>query len=194
MAIERHSEDVLDIWQSQSTEGFRMSTEDIRRRIEQMDKKLRRKRFAFYTVCGFLIAFFLAWEAISTNPLQRVGAMLTMLGVGYLAYQVHQNRVRKAPPAENGRVASIEFHRTELERQRDFHRGTRLWSRMLIFVPGPMVFFAGFLMAHPEVATTIRLEAISFVLMAIAAVPLNRWMASKYQRQLDELDRLQRDQ
>ena len=64
---------------------------------------------------------------------------------------------------------------------------------MLLFIPGPMVFFAGFMKAHPEVATMIRFEAITFLLLVIAAVPLNRWMAGKYQRQIDELDRLQKE-
>jgi hypothetical protein len=64
---------------------------------------------------------------------------------------------------------------------------------MLFFVPGPLVFFAGFAQAHPEVIRMIRFETITFVVLAIAAIPLNLWMARRYQRQIDELTRLQEE-
>ena len=35
----------------------------------------------------------------------------------------------------------------------------------------------------------IRYETIAFLMLGIAAIPLNLWMAHKYQRQIDELDR-----
>jgi hypothetical protein len=87
----------------------------------------------------------------------------------------------------------VEYLRNELARQRDFHRGSRFWSRMLLLVPGSLVFFAGFAQAHPEVVRTIRFEAISVVVLAIAAIPLNLWMARRYQKQIDALTRLQEE-
>ena len=89
---------------------------------------------------------------------------------------------------------TLEHLRNELARQRNFHWGSRFWQRMLIFVPGPLVFFAGFARAHPEVIRMIRFEAISFVVLAIAAIPLNLWMARRYERQIDELTSLEEEQ
>jgi hypothetical protein len=57
----------------------------------------------------------------------------------------------------------------------------------------PLVFFAGFAQAHPEIALPIRFETISCVFLIIAAIPVNRWMARRYQRQIDELSRLQEE-
>jgi hypothetical protein len=37
----------------------------------------------------------------------------------------------------------------------DFHRAKWFWSRFLIFLPGPLVFCAGFAQAYPEIAPFI---------------------------------------
>jgi hypothetical protein len=192
MADER-PEDVLGLWQNQNTEGFHTTPDELRKRMEQMEKKLRRRSLDGYLVCGFLVVFFMLWLTVSTDPIQRLGAAMTIAGVGYLAYQVRQNRWRETPPADIGNTASADFLRTELTRQRDFHRGRTFWMRILAFFPGPMVFFAGFARAQPELIGMIRFEAITFVLLILAAIPLNRWMVRKYQRQLDGLDRMQRE-
>lgn len=190
MADER-TDDVLGLWQNQTTEGFRTTPDELRKRMEQMEKQLRRRSRDGYLLCGFLVVFFMLWLNVSTDPVQRIGAAMTIAGVGYLAYQLRQNRWRETPPADIGNTASADFLRTELIRQRDFHRGRTFWVRILAFFPGPMVFFAGFARAQPELIGMIRFEAITFVLLIIAAIPLNRWMARKYQRQIDGLDRMQ---
>jgi hypothetical protein len=161
--------------------------------MEQMEKKLRRRTVDGYLMCGFLLVFFAGWMIVSPDPIQILGAAMTMAGMGYLAWQLRQNRWRETPAGDIGNTASADFLRTELARQRDFHRGRTFWVRIAVLFPGPMVFFAGFARAHPEVIKMIRVEAITFVLLILAAIPLNWWMARKYQRQLDGLDRLQRE-
>lgn len=184
------NDDVAALWQTQGTEGFRMSTEEIRARIETMNRKLRRRTIDGYLVCAFLIVSMIAWMFVGMNALQLVGAVLTIIGVSYLAWQLRANRFRRPDDeAQN----TLEHLRAELVRQRDFHRGERFWSRMLLFVPGGFVFFIGFAQAHPEVIRIIRFEIISFVIFAISAIPLNAWMARRYQKQIDALSRLQEE-
>jgi hypothetical protein len=185
------NDDVVALWQAQGTEGFRMNTEEIRKRIETMNRKLRRRTIDGYLVCAALIVFFAGWMGVGMNSLQQIGAVLTIICVSYLAWQIRANRFRGLPmdDAQN----TVEHLRNELARQRDFHWSARFWQRMILFVPGPLVFFAGFAQAHPEVIRMIRFETISFVVLAIAAIPLNIWMARRYQRQIDELTRLQEE-
>ena len=64
---------------------------------------------------------------------------------------------------------------------------------MLLLFPGGLIFFAGFARAHPEVIRTIRFETITVIVFALAAIPLNRWMARRYQKQIDALARLQEE-
>jgi hypothetical protein len=184
------NDDVAALWRAQSSEGFRMSNEEIRNRIETMNRKMRRRTFDGYLVCGTLIVFFAGWMFVGMNSLQLVGATLTIIAVSYMAWQIRASRFR-TPSIDV--VDTLEHLRRELARQRDFHRGTRFWSRMLLLVPGGLIFFAGFARAHPEVIRIIRFEIISFVVFSLAAIPLNLWMARRYQKQIDALARLEEE-
>ena len=184
------NEDAAAVWQAQSGSGFRMSREEIRKRIETMNRKMRRRTLDGYLVCAFLIVSMVVWMFVGMNALQTVGAVLTMIAVSYMAWQIRANRFR-TPSIDV--VDTLEHLRRELARQRDFHRGTRFWSRMLLLVPGGLIFFAGFARAHPEVIRIIRFEIISFVVFALSAIPLNLWMARRYQKQIDALARLEEE-
>jgi hypothetical protein len=211
MANDSQPDDVVTLWQAQGTDGFRMSTEDIHRKIETMNRVLRRNAFDVYLVCALMIVICISAMFFGMSSLETLGAILAIIGYSYLAWQIRQNRFRGAATGNAGDTASLDHLRTELARQRDFHRGARLCWRLLLLSPGPLVFFAGFAQAHPEVlwikATTrfvaaslptlevqlIRFEIIAFVVLPIAAIPLNLWMARRYQRQIDQLARLQEE-
>jgi len=194
MANDSQPDDVVTLWQAQGSDGFRMSTEDIRKRLEAMNRKLRRRNFDMYLVCTVLNVFFIGWMFVGMSSLQKVGTVLSIIGVSYLAWQIRQNRFRGAATGQSGDTASLDHLRTELARQRDFHRGPTFWSRMIALAPGLLVFLAGFAQAqqaHPKVVRIIYFEIICCVFFLIAAIPLNYRMARRYQRQIDELSRLQ---
>ena len=157
-------------------------------KVQQLDTQMRARMRAGYLVCGFLIVFFSLWAVVESDPIMRAGAAAIILSVIYLGYQLYQSRFRQAS-ASAVATASIDHLRTELARQRDFHRGRTFWSRMLFLGPAGLLFFYGFATAHPEVIRIIRFEIASFIVLILAAIPLNLWMANKYQRQIDELDR-----
>jgi hypothetical protein len=184
------NDDVGALWRAQSSEGFRLSNEEIRNRIETMNRKMRRRTIGGYLVCATIIVSFAGWVFVGMNSLQLVGAAVTIIAVSYMAWQIRASRFR-TPSIDV--VDTLEHLRRELARQRDFHRGTRFWSRMLLLVPGGLIFFAGFARAHPEVIRIIRFEIISFVVFSLAAIPLNLWMARRYQKQIDALARLQEE-
>ncbi len=185
-------DDVVTLWQAQGTDGFCMSTEDIHRKIETMNRVLRRQAFDIYLVCAMMIVIAISSILLGLNTLEAVGAVLGIIGYSYLAWQIRQNRFRGAATGDAGDTASLDHLRTELTRWRDFHRGARLWWRLLLVLPGPFVFFAGFARAHPENGM-IRLQIILWVVAAIATIPGNLWWARRYQRQIDQLARLQEE-
>ena len=158
-----------------------------------MEKKLKDRTRMGLVVCASLIGFLGLWAVASDNVLQRLGAVLTVGALAYMGRQIQESRMRPAPGAEMGETLPVDFLRTELARQRDFHRGWTFWSRLLLFIPSGLLFFLGFAQEHPEVAQMIRYETIAFLLLGVAAVPLNLWLAQKYQRQIDEIDRLQKE-
>jgi hypothetical protein len=189
--------DVRNVWQAEGAGAIGMSGSDLRARIDLLARQTRRRTIGGLVVCGLVLVSCIWWLTLLSDPLSRVGILLTAAGIGALAWQLFAGRegeqAARRRAAAMGGTPSVDFHRSELERQRDFHRGWRLWSRLLVFVPGPPLLFAGFARAHPEVAGTIRLEAIAAALLLLAAIPVNRWLGRRYQHQLDELNTLRKD-
>jgi hypothetical protein len=179
--------DVLNLWQKQTSEGFRMTPEEIQMKLQALDAKVRRRTRDLYLVSAFLITAFSTWAIIEKDPLMRAGSAATIISIAFLGFQAHRNRSR-AVEASPVAMTTIEHLRSELQRQVDFHRGRRLWSRLLLLAPAGLLFFFAFARAHPEVIAMIRFEIATFIVVIIAAIPLNLRMAKKYQRQIDELD------
>jgi FtsH-binding integral membrane protein len=194
MANRLPTNDVRNVWQSQTVENTSVSLEVIRKGIGKLERMVRRRNLIGGGACAIVMASLALYLFVFPNLIQRIGSALTILGAGYLAYQLVL--IRKRPKGggaqETEPAACVKFYRAELERQRDFHRGLWFWSRLVILAPGFLVFCIGFAVAHPELAPFIRVEAAVFVLLLIVAVPLNLGRARKYQREIDALDAAER--
>lgn len=162
---------------------------DIFSRTQTLMKKIKKRTLTGYAVCFALIVSFGWFTFIFSNPVQRVGSCLTMTAILYMAYQLHERRNRRLP-SETQPSARSAFYRTELERQRDFHRGSWFWSRLVIIIPGYMLFLIGFARAHPELERNLAIIGACFLGLCVVAVPLNLRLSRKYQREIDELDSL----
>ncbi len=194
------SDDIQSAWQDQATEPFKMSSEDIHNRLGKLEKKIQRargRRFAGYGVGIFVIAAFIKNFLDFPSLLERIGAVLTIFGTGYLIYQLRQTQGRKgwsALSGGDGSTTSFAYYRRELERMRDFHRGRLFWTRLVVLLPGPLVFCAGFTVAHPELLKSNLWNGALLLTFATLAIPLNLWLARRYQRRIDELDLMQKEQ
>lgn len=186
----------IDAWQADPAEPFRIPVDALRARVGRLARRTRVRNSGGYATIAVVLAGALWWLTRIDDPLATAGALLTVAGAVTIAAQLRATRSGgpiAGRTAALGRTPSVEFHRAELERQRDFHRGSQLWIRLGVFAPGPLLFFAGFARAYPHLAGTIGWEALAFVLLLVAGVPLNAWYARDYQRQIDQLDHLQRD-
>jgi len=174
------------LWKEVSTNPLQLSPDQLLKESERLGKALRRRSVigggaAWIGIAAFTLFFFLF-----PNRLQRIGSILTVVGAGYMVVQLRMRPARAMP--DIGETDCMRFYRAELERQRDFHRGTWFWSRLLIFLPGPLIFCVGFAQAYPELAVYIWLEFAAFLIGASIAVPLNLRSARKYQRRIDALN------
>lgn len=183
-------EDLKNIWQELETNSIQLSPEKIRNETALLRKGVGRRSVAGGAIGLFLIACFSLFFFIFPNWLQRAGSVLTVAGVVFLVVQVRMRRVLAIP--DSGATDCLNFYRAELERQRDFHRGKWFWSRMLVFMPGPIVFMLGFAQAYPKLAAGIHLELAAFLILSVIAIPLNLRLARQYQCRIDALDQSRR--
>ncbi len=164
---------------------------EIPKGLEHLQNTTRRRQRAGYLACGFVIAGFSYYFAIFPNIAERIGCVLTVLGSGFLAVQLYLNHARRrAAASERGSPAVIDRYREVLQHMRDFHRGTWFWSRMIIFLPGPLLFMYGFHRAHPE--QNVLGVVIAFLVFGVLAIPLNLGLSRKFQRKIDQLDNLRK--
>jgi hypothetical protein len=158
-------------------------------RAQALMKEIRRRTLMGYGACIIATVYFASFIFVP-NTLQRIGCCLAIPATLYLACQLHARRPGNLPP-ESGLSACTDSYRVELERQRDFHRGTWLWSRLAIIFPSYMLFYIGFAMAHPEFGRGFAGAIAAFlIILGIVAVPGNLRLSREYQGRIDELDAL----
>lgn len=190
-------EQIRDLWRRQSSEAFRASAEDIRRRVRIMERNLRIRTLAGFINCAVLAAAAIWWLTILSHPLQQVGAVLTIAGVLYVAWQLWRTKAgagsNMARAAASGGLDSIAFHRAALARLRDFHRGVEFWSRLVLLIVGPLLLLVGLGKAHPEVAPTLRIIAVALGVLAAGAIGINLRLSRHYARRIESLDRLRQE-
>ena len=181
------------LWRDQTSDPFRMSTEEIPERIARFERRSRRAIFDAYLAGAFLVSGFLGLSLLFENPMLRIGSALTIAAFGLMAWNTRASQVEERSAAqrtaERG-TSALDFHRGQLERRRDRHQGPRWWAQWLALIPGGLPFFAGFAQALPKLTVIIAFEALTFVIAIASAVPLNRRAARNCQQQLDALDRL----
>jgi membrane protein implicated in regulation of membrane protease activity len=174
--------DELELWQSQSAE----STPLTAARLAEMEKKMRRTRYDFYAAIIGIAIVIVGIAVLFPNVTLTIGAVLTLCGFGYLAYEVIASHRGTPSPAD----VSIDYQRALMRHRIEFHR-KRLWLRVAALTPGGVLVFLGFAAVLPKLSMFIYLQLATFLMAIALMVPLNRRAAFRLQQQVDELDRLQ---
>ena len=184
--------DPRDVWQNERPAPFTLSSDEIELKLLAIAGISRKRSFFVVLALAILIPGLGMWWTRFPNPLARFGTVLTLIGSVYIAAQAYviRRRQREADLGAASDEPSVEFYRTALQRQRDFHRGVWLWSRLALFLPGPLIFALS--AKSGSQASLVAIIGI-FVLLGILAIPLNLSRARSFQRRIDELDRLQRE-
>jgi hypothetical protein len=190
MAGDYLPDDLKVLWQELTTNPVQLTLDDLRKEEGKLRKGIRKRSVvgggaALVTAVLWAVFFF-----VFPNVLQRIGSVLTVLGAGYGIIQLRLRPSHVMP--DMGETESIRFYRAELERQRDFHRAWWLWSRLIILLPGPVVWMVGSVRAWPKAATLTWWTLATFLILAAVAVPLNLRLARQYQRRIDALDAWQK--
>jgi Flp pilus assembly protein TadB len=186
MAGDYISNHLKDLWQEVSTDPVHFTLDDLHRDEEKLRKRVRRRSLGGGGAALIGIVVFAVYFFAFPGLLMRIGAVLTVLGAGYGIVQLRMRSARAMP--DMGGTESIRFYRAELERQRDFHTGAWLWSRLIILLPGPIVWMVGFARSYPKVATIMWVVVAIYLVLSVRGALLNLRLARKYQRRIDALD------
>jgi hypothetical protein len=161
---------------------------DILGKAQDLERKLARRTLKGGIVCLLAIVYLAGIAFLIPNLTLRIGACISVASMLYLTYQLYQWRGRGISPVGVSAPILTNFYRTELERQRDFHRGRCFWSRLVSMIPGYLLFCMGFVLVYPKTEWVMALVVVCFLALLVLAVPVNLKLAHKYQRQIDELD------
>jgi hypothetical protein len=193
MANDCAAQNAKDIWQSQTVEPLKMSIDQIRVRARGHERMIRRRNAIEYFAVALVVASFAynIWHLHAV--LMRLGSGLCIAGLIYMAVQLHRRGTAKAVPAEMGLLSGIDFHRSELERQRDLLRSS--WSWYLgPLLPGLAVLAVGALIHSPNLSWRGAVFVATFCVgTALAFLGIRRLHLKgvRYlQRQIDELNSL----
>jgi hypothetical protein len=178
-------------WQSQPTEGVRMSIAEVQAKASAFQAKILWRNVREYAAAAIVVLFFGYRFAYTADPVIRAGMALIVAGTCYLTWQLHVRGAASELPKWAGLSSFIDFQRQHLIRQRDML--ANLWAWYLgPLLPGMVVLIFGVGRAtagrvpHAWLLTALDLGIIVVVFGAIDQ--LNKRAARKLQRQIDELD------
>jgi uncharacterized membrane protein len=119
--------DPRNLWKNQTTEAFKMSADELRRKAQQRERKSRFEA-AYSMIIGLILFVIFAWAFARTHELApRLGfGMLSVWGI-YLAYQSYK-RIRHERLASNATLnTTLQSYRSELEKRLDYAR--HVWRK-----------------------------------------------------------------
>jgi len=194
--------DMSSVWKNQSAVPPAISFEQLRRKSQKLEKRVLWRNLQEYLASIIVIAAFGYYISLFHSTLVRIGCGLVIAGTLFVVYTLHKRGSARIAPADMAFLTCVDFHRHELERQRDLLLSVWSWY-LLPFVPGMVVFLIGlFAMimqqpnaaAHPgRVIAGLSITAIGCAAAFIAIWKLNQWAARKLQREIDVLDSLKRE-
>lgn len=190
MANELRPEDLGEVWRGQKVEHTQMTIEQIREKARKFQRRIRFRNLREYAAYAVVVAFF-GFFGGKYPPLMRPGAWLLIAGMTYVAYQLHKRGAAKAVPEDATPKNWLEFHRQELERQRDLLRGIWRWY-LGPMIPGMALVVVGGALAnhgHAKHAWALASAYVAIVALGFYFVGrLNQRAAQRLQRQIDELN------
>jgi hypothetical protein len=190
MPDEMNPNDPRDLWQGQEVEKVVVTVDEVRRRAAQFQRRIHQRNVREY-VAGVLVIAVFALQFRRVEGWHLAPAVLSIAGTIYVMFQLYRRASARPLPADAGIRASIEFHRVELERQRDAAHGVWRWY-LLPFVPGVVAVLVVTGIDHGIHAGLIR-TGVFFVVVFAGIRILNEKGARRLDRRIQELKAMETD-
>ncbi len=173
-----------DVWQTQEVEKVTITMDEIRRRADRWERRIRRRNLREYAA-GAIATAVLLFQARHFSFADGWPVWLLIAGTAWMMWQLHRRGSAKPIPGDLGVTGSVRFYRQELERQRDALRAVWSWY-LLPLVPGLVAVMANAAMHH-------RINAVWYVCLGafplgLAAIwKLNKAAAARIERKIEEM-------
>ena len=176
------------LWQDQPVEGITMSVEIIRRRAAKFERKILWRNVREYVAALIAAAPFGYFLVTTQDVFARATFGLFIAGLAWMAVQLHRKGSVRSMPAGLGTLTSLQFYRTELERQRE--AADTVWSWYLApLIPGFLAYTVWSAISSPRPAAWVGLALMDAVIAGVFYVvwKMNVRAARCLQRMIDEL-------
>jgi hypothetical protein len=164
-----------------------MSLEQIRRRAEQLDSRIRRRhaRRIFTAMAVIALATWGVWAF--SNLFFRVGAALEIAAMFVVVYHLQTRSIGRTVPEGLTYGSGQTFLRRSLELRRDFVR--EVWPRQILpMLPGIVLLLIGFFVRTPKNPMLATGILIVFVVQLASARARLRRSVKRYQTEIDALE------
>ena len=161
-----------------------MSAQEVRVLSEKFERTISQRNRREYAASAFVVVWFGVWAWVAKSAVVALGCWLVVLGALYVVYHLHRHGAAR-PVGQQEVMSCVEFHRSELARQRDLLRSIWWWY-LGPFVPGMLLILVGFWLERPDrgLVGFGLFVAATFVGIGL----LNQRVARKLQRRIDDLD------
>jgi hypothetical protein len=183
--------DPQELWQSQAAEYDPMTLAAIHEKARAFQARIRRRNAIEYVASAVVILGFLPAVLYRGSWMMQAGGALIIAATVFIAWQLHRRGSARTVP--EGGESLVNFHRTELIRQRDAVGSVARWY-LAPMVPGMALLLLGrWFQSH---ATRWSLGADHFIILLVALIAglvflvvwlLNQRAAERLQRRIDEL-------
>jgi len=183
---------IRTLWQDHVVETETLSLNDIRNRARKFQKVTGRWNLVWYVSASITAVSFARFLLVYPSAIVRAGAGLGIAAAFLGIYLIHRGRSAQIVPDGVGLTTCITFHRTELERQRDFL--LRSWRYLLLPIPGAILFAIGVSNRAPQVGILPEAGLVSLYAVLILGVAKARQLqARKLQREIDALNAAEKE-
>jgi hypothetical protein len=189
--------DPRNIWKNQTTEAFKMSADQLRRKAQQRQKKSRFEAVSSIIIGLILFGFFARTFARVHEVVPRMGLGLLGLWSIYLAYQAYKWFWLERLAQDATLNTTLQSYRSELERRRDYARN--VWRKAgltFVFLGAAMFVVPGMIKSLDAPRLLLLNFGPFFVLLALWCAiffPMMKRQQRKLQQEIEELGVFERE-
>jgi len=186
MTPDEPNDDLRYLWRSQTDDLPGLSLDIVQTRSRMLERRVQHRNIAEYAAALAVLAILLPAIWTASNVVLAAGGAVLLAGIAYVTYRLHAFGSARTLPSDLGARSCVEFHRAELERQRDLLQNIWTWY-LLPFWPGMGLILIGATMERPEHWRFAVGTAVLAVLMAFQIAWMNKRSARTLQEMIDRL-------